>query len=462
MKKLSVLGLSLILSLSAFAQTRGYSSSMVQSHGKEWSADKAWDYVSGLVAKTILMYCNQYPDDELSSKAYRWSKTYADNAMDSNGNFYNFKRGSLDNIASGKVLLDLYAHESAGSASKAERYRKAAEYLYKYLRYDYKRISLPDGKNGFIHKDSYPYQMWLDGLYMGAAFYAEYLATFAPDDYEGWTDIALQFTTIHSHTYDAEKGLNFHGWSALPSDPNSFWANTSSPFKGCSEEFWGRGMGWYAAALVDVLALMPAEHPDYDAVKEIFTDVAAGIRRWQDAESGVWYQLLQYDDSFVSAYGRNNYLEASASSMFAYALFKGIRIGLLDENEYAPVALKAYNGLLSTFITTNASGGIDIHNICRSAGLGPANKPERDGSADYYLDGSDVNIVSNEGKGIGSFIMASLEYERYMSTASIPSATTDPNAITQIFDLRGRQLPAVPQGPYIELRNGVPTKKLGR
>lgn len=460
MKKILTSLLSIIICLGAMAQTSGYSASMVKSHGKEWSADKAWDYVSGLVAKTILMYCSQYPDDNLSAQAYGWTKVYADIAIDANGNFYNFKKGSLDNIASGKVLLDLYAHESSEDADGGQRYRKAAEYLYKYLRYDYKRITLDEGKNCFIHKDSYPYQMWLDGLYMGAAFYAEYLAMFAPDDYEAWADIALQFTTIHSHTYDAEKSLNYHGWSAKPSDANSFWANKTDPFKGCSKEFWGRGMGWYAAALVDVLGWMPQEHPDYSAIVEIFAQVAEGICRWQDAESGVWYQLLQYDDSFVSARGHRNYLEASASCMFTYALLKGMRLGLLDREKFSPVAMKAYDGLLSTFITESANG-VDIHHICRSAGLGPSNKPERNGTADYYLDGSDVNIVSNEGKGIGSFIMASLEYERFTATA-VNAVPADPTSTDMIFDIYGRRYPAAPNGLYIEVRDGKAHKRIKR
>ncbi len=453
MKKLAALVLSILAVLPVTAQTPGYSASMIQSHGKEWSADKAWDYVSGLVAKTILMYCDQYPDDGLSVKAYKWCKTYADNAIDAKGNFYSFKKGSLDNIASGKVLFDLYRTESAADPAAGERYRLAADYLYRYLRYEYKRISLDDGNGGFIHKDSYPYQMWLDGLYMGAAFYAEYLAAFAPDDYEAWTDIALQFTTIHSHTYDAGKSLNYHGWSAKPSDASSFWANTSDPFKGCSKEFWGRGMGWYAAALVDVLSMMPCDHPDYASVAAIFNQVADGICRWQDRGSGVWYQLLQYDDSFVSARGNRNYLEASASCMFTYALFKGIRLGLLDRAEFGPVALKAYDGLLDTFITESASG-VDIHKICRSAGLGPSNKRERNGTADYYLDGSDVNVVSNEGKGIGSFIMASLEYERYKALSPVQTVIADEEAPVMFFDIYGRRCSVAPKGFYIELRNG--------
>ncbi|MDE7096819.1 MAG: glycoside hydrolase family 88 protein, partial [Muribaculaceae bacterium] len=294
--------------------------------------------------------------------------------------------------------------------------------------------------------------------YMGAAFYADCLSIFAPDDYEAWSDIALQFTTIHDHTYDAQKSLNYHGWSADPSDANSFWANKGNPYKGCSREFWGRGMGWYAAALVDVLSMMPREHPDYAAVADIFTQVADGIRRWQDPHSGVWYQLLQYDDSFVSARGHRNYLEASASCMFTYALFKGMRLGLLDNAEFSSVALKAYDGLLDTFITVDATG-VDIHSICRSAGLGPAYNWERNGTADYYLDGSDVNIVSNEGKGIGSFIMASLEYERY-TTLSVHPAISGPGSQTMIFDIYGHRYDSAPKGVYIEVRDGKTTKKI--
>lgn len=460
-KIMAALLLSILIVMPAAAvQSPGYSASMIKSHGEEWSAGKAWDYVSGLVAKTILMYCDQYPDDALSDEAYGWCKIYADNSIDTNGNFYNFKKGSLDNIASGKVLFDLYAHESVANPGSDTRYKKALDYLYNYLRYEYTRIDLDEGKGGFIHKNSYPDQMWLDGLYMGAAFYAEYLSVFAPDDYEAWSDIARQFSIIHEHTYDTDKSLCYHGWSANPSDSNSFWANRNDPFKGCSKEFWGRGMGWYAAALVDVLSMMPQEHPDYQSIAAIFAQVAEGILRWQDPESGVWYQLLQYDDSFVSAKGNRNYLEASASSMFTYALLKGMRLGLLDKVVYGSAARKAYDGLIATFITEEGDS-IDIHHICRSAGLGPSNKKERNGTADYYLDGSDTNIVSNEGKGIGSFIMASLEYEKYIESG-VQTTSADSSAKVVVFDITGRQCAAPREGLYIEVRDGVATKRLSK
>ncbi len=399
-----------------------YSRRMVESHGKAWSADKAWDYVSGLVTKSILKCTTQYPDDEWSLTAYDWCKYYADAALNEDGSFKNFKKGNIDNIASGKVFFELYHREQAkgtddGKASAA-KYKAAADYLYNYLRNDYSRITKDEGRGGFYHKDIYPNQMWLDGLYMGAAFYAEYLHNFAPDDSEGWSDIANQFIIIHRHTYDSAKQLNYHGWSADPTNKNSFWARQSGGFKGCSDEFWGRGMGWFFAALVDVLEVMPASHADYAALKSILGDVAAGLKRWQDNDSGVWYQLLQYDDSFVGDCGTKNYLEASASCMFTYSYLKALRLKLLDEATYRKVAENAYHGVLKTFVTENGNNTLNLNYSCRSAGLGPANKPQRDGSASYYLCGSDVTMVKNEGKSIGPFIMASLEWEQALAASA--------------------------------------------
>jgi unsaturated rhamnogalacturonyl hydrolase len=257
---------------------------------------------------------------------------------------------------------------------------------------------------------------------MGAAFYAEWLANFAPNDMEGWSDVAKQFETIHRHTYHAELGLNYHAWSATPEDKNSFWARKEGDYKGCSSEFWGRGMGWFFAALVDVLEKMPTVHPDYAQLKTIVNQVAEGLSRHQDEASGVWYQLLQYDGSYVSACGKPNYLESSASSMFTYAFLKGARLGILSER-FKAVGEKAYQGLLRTFVTENEDSTLNLNQSCRSAGLGPAKSPSRDGSADYYLCGEDVWIVNNEGKAVGPFIMASLEYEKAKSTPTPPSPT---------------------------------------
>jgi unsaturated rhamnogalacturonyl hydrolase len=409
------------------AQTADYSRRMVETHGKAWSADRQWDYVSGLVTKSILKTTTQYPDEAWSLTAYDWCKTFADNAINSDGSFKNFKKGNIDNIASGKVFFELYDRELARGtqegADAAARYKTAADFLYNYLRNDYSRIQLAEGRGCFFHKDIYPNQMWLDGLYMGAAFYAEWQAKFAPDDDEAWSDIANQFITVHRHTYDADKKLNYHGWSADPTDKNSFWAKQDEPHLGCSSDFWGRGMGWFFASLVDVLDFMPADHPDYATLTQILQQVAEGLKARQDSQSGVWYQLLQYDDTFVGECGKKNYLEASASSMFTYAYLKALRLGLLDDS-YRPMAEKAYQGLITTFVTENADKSLNLNHSCRSAGLGPASSPNRDGSASYYLCGGDVTEVSNEGKSIGPFIMASLEHELAVADAAAQSKLT--------------------------------------
>ena len=179
-----------------------------------------------------------------------------------------------------------------------------------------------------------------------------------------------------------------------------------------------------APSVVDVLEVMPKHHPDYTKLNGILNQVAEGLKQWQDDESGVWYQLLQYDAT-QTADGKGdsidgktynigtqaNYLEASCSGIFTYAYWKGIRLGLLDKAEYAPVAEKAYQGLLKTFIRNREDGKIDIVQTCASAGLGPAKDPSRTGTANYYLAGKDVTVVENEGKAVGTFILASLEYE---------------------------------------------------
>lgn len=402
-----------LASVSATAQQR-YSQEMAQSQGKQWTHGKSWDYVNGLVAKSLLNLCEQYQYADWTGNYYQWAKEYADNAINPDGTFKNFKKGNIDNINSGKVLFALYKREKEldkqNGTDNASRYKKAADFLHDYLVNDYSRIQSGDAKGCFFHKDIYPGQMWLDGLYMGAAFYAEWQANFEPDNEQAWTDIAHQFKTIARHTYDKDKQLYYHAWSANPEDSNSFWANKTELYKGCSKEFWGRGMGWYFAALVDVLEVMPKTHADYKELVTITNTVAKGLKRWQDKTSGVWYQLLQYDNSYVGECGIANYLESSASSMFTYAYLKGVRLGILPKS-YEKVAEKAYQGLLKTFVTSNNDGTINLNQSCRSAGLGPAKDPSRDGSASYYLCGKDVTIVSNEGKAIGPFIMASLEYE---------------------------------------------------
>ncbi len=443
MKKLLLLAIPVFMASCSTSkvETEKWSQKMVESHGlkdfycnrhhQEELGKTGWDYVSGLVANSVLKAWTMYPE---KTAYYDAVKAFADLSTNEDGSQILTSKGedalrpsNIDDLPAGRIYFALYQEEmKKGNTKDAERYKNAATVIRNRLKYEHSRIAegLP-GTGGFFHKAVYPNQMWLDGLYMGSTIYAEWEHYFGEaNNTESWADIALQFKTIHQYTYNAEKQLNYHAWSATPADPNSFWANPEEPFTGCSKEFWGRGMGWYFAALTDVLEYMPKDHADFQAVLDIYNQVAAGLKRWQDPHSGVWYQLLQYDaattgdgkgDAASNGETYNvgtapNYLEASCSSIFTYAYLKGIRLGLLDKTTYQPVAEKAYQGLLKTFIR-EGEGKTDIIQICASAGLGPAKDLSRTGTVNYYLCGKDVTVVENEGKAIGTFIMASVEYE---------------------------------------------------
>lgn len=446
MKRLTLTTLLAALALTACTTQpaeQPLSQQMVEAHGlgdfycnrhyQTQLSETGWDYVSGLVAGAVLKTWVLYPEQQAYYDAV---KAFADFSLNEDGTFIKTLKGgnalrpsNIDDLAAGNIYFALYREElRKGNTTDAERYRAAATMIRNKLKYDHNRIpeGMP-GAGGFYHKAVYPNQMWLDGLYMGSPVYAMWQAVFGAEDeaenLESWNDIAHQFKTIHQYTYDAEKQLNYHAWSAEPENADSFWARREEPFKGCSPEFWARGMGWYFAALVDVLEVMPKEHADYAAMVAIYNEVAAGLARWQDKESGVWYQLLQYGAD-VTADGigdtvqgqvynvgtQPNYLEASASCIFTYAYLKGLRLGLLDEATYAPIAEKAYQGILDTFITEQ-EGKMAIVQTCASAGLGPAKNLSRTGTINYYLAGKDVGITQNEGKAVGTFILASLEYE---------------------------------------------------
>jgi unsaturated rhamnogalacturonyl hydrolase len=429
-------------------QSEKWSQQMVEAHGlkdfytnrvlHEKLSNTGWDYVTGLIAISVLKAWEQYPD---KMEYYAAVKAFADRNINSDGSMIIDSKGesalgpsNIDDLAAGRIFFTLYNTEiKKGNNRDAQRYKNAATLIRNKLKYEHSRIKegLP-GAGGFYHKAAYPNQMWLDGLYMGSPVYALWQSTFgtadSKDNQQSWSDIANQFKILHKYTYNADKQLNYHAWTATPNDPNAFWANKTEPYMGCSKEFWGRGMGWYFAALVDVLEVMPKDHPDYATLRSNYSQVAAGLKRWQDKGSGVWYQLLQYDSTMMGdgkgdiVNGKTynvgtarNYLEASCSSIFTYSFLKGVRLGLLDKNVYRLTAENAYDGLLKTFIRKQGPG-VDIIQSCASAGLGPANNPSRTGTINYYLCGPDVTVVQNEGKAIGTFILASVEYEKYVGS----------------------------------------------
>ncbi len=406
-----------------------------------------WDYVPGLVAKAIIKAWEQYKNEPWSAYYFTGIQDYADNVT------MHLGASNIDDLNAGKIYFELYRGAiEKGQTVKAATYKANITTCRNTLKNNHNRIgsNLP-GSGGFWHKLQYVNQMWLDGLYMGPALYAEWQGNFGyelgeADNLASWDDIVMQFDTIFKYTWDAQKKLNYHAWSAEPlNNASKYWAD---PVTGKSLEFWGRGVGWFFAALVDVLEYMPASHPARARVINYANLVADGLKDRQDEASGCWYQLLQYDNTLKgTSCNVYNYLESSASAMFTYAYYKGVRLGILDKAIYKPVADKAYKGFIQTFVVEEGNGKIKLIQSCESAGLSSTRK----GDANYYLCGSDVAIHNNtEGKVLGPFIMASLEYE-----LSNDVTTTSPCNADNQFKIRSNNLQLSVESPENNLDSVV-------
>lgn len=336
-----------------------------------------WDYQWGVLLKGIEDVWKATGDD----RYFEYVKSNVDRFVAADGSIATYAREdfNLDFINPGKLLFAL--HAQTGDL----RYRRAADMLRDQLRL---QPRTPSG--GFWHKRIYPVQMWLDGIYMACPFYAQYAVTFG--DPAAFDDVVHQITLVFERTRDPKTGLLYHGWDESRTQS---WAD---PATGCSRSFWARAIGWYAMALADVLDLLP-EGPGRRSVANIFGETMGPIVRVQN-QSGLWYQVLDQGTR------PRNYLESSASCMFVYALAKGARQGHLPP-EHRRVARRAHDAIVERFVRTTPEGDVSVGGICRGAGLGV--QPNRDGSFEYYVN---EPVVTNDHKGVGAFVLASVELER--------------------------------------------------
>ncbi|MDF2938253.1 MAG: glycosyl hydrolase family 88 [Paenibacillaceae bacterium] len=364
---------------------KGWSVRMAENQLKRMPRVKdKWHYVDGVVYKGMeQIYCNTGEDRYL-----RYVQDNLDMFVQEDGSIrgYDPQEHNIDHINNGKAILFLYRQTGAG------KYREAA-----YLLREQLRTHPRTGEGGFWHKAVYPHQMWLDGLYMGAPFYAEFARLF--DEPEALDDLANQLLLAGRHLKDGKTGLYYHAWDERKEQA---WADKET---GLSAHFWGRAVGWYAMAIVDVLDYLPAGHKDRQAIVSIFTGLAEALVKVQDLESGVWWQVLDQGAR------EGNYLEASASCMIVYAMLKAIRLGVLPE-AYRTSAEKGYVGILNKFVITRKDGTLQLIRNCAVAGLGGYNpgQPSRDGSFEYYIS---EPIVTDDHKGIGAFLLAAAEYDRF-------------------------------------------------
>lgn len=345
---------------------------------REQEYDYHWCYERGIITKAWCDVTELTGDDTY----YNAAKANVDRYVQPDGTIatYEMDKYNLDMICMGRTALRVYQRTGE------EKYKKAMDSLLVQLE------GQPRTKEGgFWHKEIYPNQMWLDGIYMACPFMVEYGVWFSQPQ---WIDeAAKQMLLIAEKTFDAKSGLYMHAWDSAHAQK---WAD---PQTGLSPHAWGRAMGWFAMAYIDVLSVLPRDNAHYDALFAQFGKITQSILHAR-AQDKLWHQVL---DCPANA---ENYAEASCSSMFCYILARGARLGLLDD-ACAALAKESYAALCACCINTEADGYPQLHNICKVAGLG--GDPYRDGSYDYYIH---ETVCAGDTKGTAPFLMAAVEMER--------------------------------------------------
>lgn len=334
-----------------------------------------WNYMDGCMIKAILELYQITENEEY----LKFADQFIDYFVFEDGTIrsYDPKEYNLDNVNAGKTLFELY------KLTHKEKYRKALDTIYSQLK-NHPRTST----GNFWHKDIYPNQIWLDGLYMGQPFYMQYELEY--NNGKNCMDSFEQFTNVYKLMREEKNGLYYH---AYDESREMFWCDKVT---GLSQCFWLRALGWYAMALIDTMEIMPEKmQPQIDEMKRIYKELIDSMLKYQH-ESGMWYQVVNLGGI------KPNYLETSGSAIFAYAIMKSVRLGYLPE-EYFQYGEKAFHGTCERYLSEEG-GELKLGGICLVAGLG--NKENREGTFDYYMR---EPIVENEAKGVAPLILAYIE-----------------------------------------------------
>lgn len=333
---------------------------------------ESWNYEDGCIYKGIMDVYNATGDEEYYGFVFENIEKW----IDEEGKIKNYEISeyNIDNLNSGKVLFPIY------EKTKEKKYETAIKELYQQVK-THPRTT----EKNFWHKNIYPNQVWLDGLYMALPFYLEYENIF--NNKENYEDIYTQILNVEKHMKDEKTGLYYHGYDESKKER---WSDSET---GLSKNFWSRAMGWYVMALIDVLEITDDKYEKKEKVKEVFRKAIEALLNYQDKESGMWYQVIDKGEN------PKNYAETSGTLMIAYSILKGCRLGILNSThkEYGE---KAFNGTIEKYLSEK-DAKITLGGICGVAGLG--NTPYRDGSEEYYYS---EKLISNDAKGTGPFLMA--------------------------------------------------------
>ena len=394
--KSAVLGCGLLLSASGnlMAQAPGYGEKVAATALKIWgdslninnTSELAsrrgkgahWTYERGVLTNGFeaLWYKTGDP------KYYETIRTAMEVHFDKDGNFNAFKIEdyNLDNVLTGRALITLY------KVTGNKKYLRAIEYIKQQL------SEQPKTKEGgYWHKLRYPFQMWMDGLYMAEGFSTELAALKGDKKY--FDEVVSQFVLMEKNARDSKTGLLYHGYDESRQEQ---WANKET---GLSQHFWSRAVGWYVMGIVDALDYMPKDYEKRQVLVDILTRTLDAVIKVQDEKTGTWWNLLNLPNY------KENYLESSGTTMFVYAMAKGVRNGYLNESYLVP-AKKGYKGLVEKFISKDAEGNYHFEGTVSVSGLG--GKPYRDGSFEYYMS---EKVVQDDPKGLGAFIKTAVEMD---------------------------------------------------
>lgn len=343
---------------------------------QEMKAD--WNYIDGCMIKAILEMYGITKEE----RYLKFADEFIDYRVREDGSIdgYDVDELNIDNVNAGKTLFELY------DLTGKEKYRKAIDLVYSQIE------KMPRTKEGnFWHKNIYPEQVWLDGLYMCQPFYMEYETRF--NGKKNCGDIYNQFSNVVKHMRDTETGLYYH---AYDSSRRMFWCDKVT---GLSQNFWLRALGWYSMALLDTMDKADKEDTkELKEMKEAFKALIDSMLKYQD-DSGMWYQVVNLGGM------DKNYLETSGTAILAYAILKGCRLGYLPE-EYGEYGKKAFEGICSTYLNVE-EGNMSLGGICLVAGLG--GKDHRSGTFEYYMS---EPVVKDDAKGVGPFLLAYTEMRR--------------------------------------------------
>ncbi len=336
----------------------------------------SWNYIDGCMIKALLELYHISKD----SHYLKFADNFIDYFVQEDGSIlsYDPKEYNLDNVNAGKTLFDLY------TLTGKEKYRRAIDTVYGQLK------TQPRTSTGnFWHKLIYPNQIWLDGLYMAQPFYMQY--ELAYNEGKNCQDSYNQFLSVYQLMRDPRNGLYYH---AYDDSKTAFWCDKVT---GLSANFWLRALGWYAMALVDTIDIMPQSMAQEKAqLSRIYQELIDSMLPYQEEDTGMWYQVVNRGGIAP------NYLETSGSAIFAYAIMKSVRLGLLNSS-YFSYGQKAFDGICKKYLSEK-DGELQLGGICLVAGLG--NKEMREGTFNYYMR---EPVVQNEAKGVAPLILAYVE-----------------------------------------------------